>query len=307
MRGEQMKVDIPGAPAPSLETRRLEYLPPREDITLREFAQVMWRGKAWTLVITLGLTAAALAVAWVMPKRYEARAVISAVTKDPHGSTLGSALAQLGGLGDLTGAAGGPRAEALATLQSDILTGRYIRDQNLLPVLYARKWDASKHAWKVSDPKTVPTVWRATLYFSDIRTVVPNDKKTGLTTISVIWTDPVLAAKWANDLVQLTNDYLRQQAIDEAEANMAYLREQSDKTNIVEMRAVIYTLMQGELRNAMTARGNREFAFKVIDPAVPPEKPSSPKLVFWGLGGFAGGLLISMLVAVARTGWGSAR
>jgi uncharacterized protein involved in exopolysaccharide biosynthesis len=309
MRGEQMKIDVPAASAPSLETLRREYLPPRDDITLRELVQVLGHGRVWILAITLGLTAAALAAAMVVPRHYQARAIIAVAMKDSRDSGLGSALAQLGGLAELTDAAGtggGARAQALATLQSDILIGRYIREQNLLPVLYARRWDASKQAWKVGDPKKVPTIWQATEYFSDIRTVA-DDKKTGLIVIAVTWTDPVLAAKWANDLVQLSNDYMRQKAVNEAQVNMAYLRQQADKTNIVEMRTVIYRLMQEELKNAMTAQGNREFAFKVIDPAVPPEKPSYPKVVFWTLGGFVGGLLISMLFVVARTGSGAIR
>jgi len=49
------------------------------------------------------------------------------------------------------------------------------------------------------------------------------DPKTGLVTLSITWNDPNIAAKWANGLVRMANDYLRDQAIEESERNIAYL------------------------------------------------------------------------------------
>jgi uncharacterized protein involved in exopolysaccharide biosynthesis len=279
---------------------------PREDVSFRELVRLFWKGRVWIAVITLSMTCAAFGVALLMPKRYEAKAVISVVARDARQSGLDSAMSSLGSIAalvGLSGQTGGSRAEALATLQSDILTRKYITEQNLLPVLYASQWDAARHAWNTSDPKKVPTLWKANRYFSKEIRSVTEEKKTGLTTITVTWTDPVLAAKWANDLIALTNDYLRRKAIDDAQANMAYLQAQAQKTNIVEMRQVIFSLMQSELKNAMLAEGNREFAFKVIDPALPPERPSSPLKAFWAAGGFLAGLCISMLILLGREGW----
>ncbi len=187
-------------------------------------------------------------------------------------------MSQLGGLAALAGvtSSGGSRAEALATLQSDLLTQRYIREQNLLPILYSRRWDATKRVWKVADTKQVPTVWQANERFADIRTV-SDDKKTGLIIVAVTWSDRELAAKWANDLVDLTNNYMRQKAIEQAESNMAYLRDQVEKTNILEMRGIIYSLMQNELKNAMMARGTQEFAIQGDRSCDSTGEPSSPK------------------------------
>jgi hypothetical protein len=38
---------------------------------------------------------------------------------------------------------------------------------------------------------------------------------------------------------------------------------------------------QNEINKVMLARGSREYALKVVDPAFTPELPSSPKLSLW--------------------------
>src|ERR1019366_7762978 len=63
---------------------------------------------------------------------------------------------QLGGLGGLSGLAGidlgeNKGAEPLAVLKSREFVGSFIEDQNLLPVFFAREWDACGNRWKCSD------------------------------------------------------------------------------------------------------------------------------------------------------------
>lgn len=300
-----MKADVSGMPSP-VEAVRQEVRSP-EEISLRELRRALWRGRILVLVLTLGLAGGAFVTALLLPKHYVSRVLVIPATKDSRESGIGAALGQFAGLASLAGLttqAGGFKAEALATLQSDVLTVKYIKEQNLLPILFASKWDPAQKTWKSNvTGKAIPTLWRGNKYFSDTVRDVKDDKKTGLVSVEVTWTDPDLAAKWANEIVDLTNDYMRSKAIHESEANMAYLTEQAQKTNIVEMRQTIYTLMQGELKTAMLAEGNREFALKIIDPAVPAERPDSPKRGVWTVCGFFAGLLLSVLIVIGREGW----
>jgi uncharacterized protein involved in exopolysaccharide biosynthesis len=276
------------------------------ELSLWELSRLLWKGKVLILSAALVVAIAATVVALILPKQYEAKVLIAPVLRDSRDSAMGGALGQLGGLAALAGLSlngGGAKAEALATLQSEVLTEKYIRDHDLLPVLYAKKWNAQTRSWNVSDPKKVPTVWKANEYFSKQVRNLSEDKKTGLYSLSITWTDPVLAARWANDLVELTNSYMRQIAIEQAEANIAYLTDKAEKTNTVEMKSTIYTLMQSELKNAMMAEGSRQFALKVIDPAVPPERASSPKPLLWALAGFVGALFLAAGYVVLRAGW----
>lgn len=270
-----------------------------DEVTFEEVISRIWAHKKLVLAAALGSGVIAGAIALVIPKTYIASIVVSPVASNPNNSGMGSSLSSIatsfGGLASLAGISvpGDSRKyESLAILQSEALTEKYIADKNLLPILYASKWDADKGVWTTSNPQKIPTLWKANRDFKRIR-VVSNDSKTQLTTLSIKWRDPKLAATWANDLVKLTNGYLRDQAIAEAENNIAYLNEQAAKTDVVAIKQGIYSMIQGEINKAMTAKGTADFALKVLDPAVPPEKPSSPQLSIWLFGGIFGGGLVA--------------
>jgi uncharacterized protein involved in exopolysaccharide biosynthesis len=291
-------------PGTRAEARREPY--PRDEVSIAAVTEVLWRGRIWVLLAVFLTGAAAAGIGFLLPKQYEARVMISPATKDSRESAVGSSLTQeLGGLAALAGLSGPTnafKAESLATLESDILTINYIKEQNLLPILFAAQWDEATHSWRDKDPKKWPTPWQANQFFSKaVRTVV-DDKKTGLVSLTIKWKDPVIAAKWANDLVARTNDYMRQRSLEEAETNIAYLKDQVEKNPTVEMKTTIFSLMQVELKTAMLAQGNRQFALKVIDPALPAEKPSGPKPMVWGIAGVMLGFLVSACVLLIRAG-----
>ena len=74
---------------------------------------------------------------------------------------LSKLASQFGGVADILsfGGSSNQKAEAIAILQSRVLTETYIREQNLLPILFASKWDATKGEWKARDPAKWPTLW----------------------------------------------------------------------------------------------------------------------------------------------------
>jgi uncharacterized protein involved in exopolysaccharide biosynthesis len=258
------------------------------------------------MLFTAACAVAAGAASYLSPNKYEATVLMSPVTGQSNASgmgALGSAVSQLGGIASLgltMGGGGGQKAESIATLESEALTEQYIRENNLLPILFPKNWDAKLEKWKEPDPSKVPTIWLGNLYFNKVVRTVKETPRTGLVTLTITWTDAKLAAQWANGLVRMANDYLREKAIKESDRNIAYLNEQVTKTSVVELRSSIYSLMNAEIKKEMLARGSEEFALKVIDPAVAPEKKSSPQRVLWVLAGFCMGLLISSAYLMAR-------
>jgi uncharacterized protein involved in exopolysaccharide biosynthesis len=161
-------------------------------------------------------------------------------------------------------------------------------------LLFQNQWDPARNTWKHTLFGAPPTLWKGNEYIKENIRTISEDAKTGMVTLSIRWKSPATASKWANDLVAMTNSYLRNKAIAQSERNIKYLEEQAAKTDAVALREVIYSLLQSEINKSMLARGNDEYAFKVIDPAVPPEKPSSPNMVLWVLGGFFGSLTMSL-------------
>lgn len=250
------------------------------ELSIGDLLAVLWSRRLLIVGVTLLSAAIGVTVALLLPEKFESSVVLAPSTNDSTTKfgRAGALLSQFGGLGMLGGlAGGGQRVDGLATLTSAVLTEGFIRDLDLLPVLYADDWDAATKTWKITDPDRLPTLWKAErLFREDVRSVT-EDKKTGLITLTITWTDPVLAAQWATELVARTNALLRQQAIDEAQRSIEYLNGQLGKTSVVELQKAIYGLIETQIKQVMIANGNEQYAFRVIDPARVPEKRSSPK------------------------------
>jgi uncharacterized protein involved in exopolysaccharide biosynthesis len=283
-----------------------------DEISVRELVRILWSGRYVVLGMTVVLTVIAFAYSLLATKKYDATTIVSPVADESSGGgRLSSLVSQVSGLSSLTSMAGlssntsTQKAETVAVLQSNSLTQSYVLANQLLPTLFPGQWDSVQHKWKVQG-KDIPTVWKANVLFRKKIRSVATDSKTGLVGMTISWRDPQLAAKWANDLVKLTNDFLQKKAIDEAERNIVYLSEQAAKTDVVGVRQAIYEIMQEEIKKMMLARGSNEFALKVIDPAVAPEKPSSPEPVVWTIMAFFGGLFLSLMVVLVRHWWRTA-
>src|SRR5690606_2767647 len=108
-------------------------------------------------------------------------------------------------------------------------------------------------------------------YFDDNVRSISEDDETGLVTLTVEWIDPEIAAEWANILVERLNERMRRRALLEAESNVGYLQEELAKTGVVTLQQSISRLLESELQKLMLARGNEEFAFRVIDRAQVPK------------------------------------
>jgi uncharacterized protein involved in exopolysaccharide biosynthesis len=279
-----------------------------DEITLGEFLYVIRRAKWSIAAFALSFAVIAYATAHFLPKKYEASIVVSPVSTNessPQSGGFGAALvSQFSGLAEMAGISltnDQKKAETLAVLKSQALTERYIQDNHLLPVLYPKLWDPVHGTWKTTDSQKTPTLWKANEYFKGHVRTITIDAKTGLVTLAITWTDPRLAAQWANGLVRMTNDYLRAKAIDESERNIAYLTGEASKTDVVGVKQAIYTLLENQFDKVMIARGNDEYAIRVLDPAQPPERPSSPKPLIWALIGLGFGVLVALGTALLRT------
>jgi uncharacterized protein involved in exopolysaccharide biosynthesis len=209
-------------------------------------------------------------------------------------------LSALAGLSLRTGS--NKKEEALATLQSRALTEAFIKENNLLPLLFRKAWDVDGKKWKVADPAKAPTLWDGEELFRKSVRQVTEIKKTGLVRLAIEWSDPQLAQQWANELVDRTNDMLRQRAIERSSRNIQFLEGQIAKRNEIEVRQAIYRLLENEMKMAMLAQGSSEFAFKVIDPAVVPQRRVRPRRTMIVVLGAMAGLTAACLLAVLLPG-----
>jgi|HubBroStandDraft_5_1064220.scaffolds.fasta_scaffold41683_2 uncharacterized protein involved in exopolysaccharide biosynthesis len=246
---------------------------------------IVWDQKYLVLAISLLFGVIATVYALTARPMFRAQVVVTEVHDTGMGPG-GGLMGQLGGLASIAGLnlnASGADAERAAVLESRGLTEAFIRRYNLAPVLNGKS-------------KNGDSVWYAVENFRSLVFALHEDKIKGTTTITIEWRDPVVAARWANDLVHLANEMLRARAIEDSTRNIEYLNKQSAQTNVVEIQHATYSLIEAETKNLMLAHGRADYAFTIVDPAVPPEFRFSPRrslIVISGLfvGGFLGSLI----------------
>lgn len=274
-----------------------------KDITLRDLIADTVSARYYILVTMLVLAVGGFVLGLVKVKEYQAQIVVAPVASSSgSGGGIGALASQYGDLASLAGVsspAASKKNESVAVLQSELLTETYIKDHNLLPVLHVDSW-LTPIGKLIGHQRRPLTLWQANQFFKKNIRTVRDDKLTGMIFVTITWTDPAVAAQWANDLVSLTNSYLRDKAIREAERNIGYLNEQAAKTNIIEARQAVFALLKDEINNEMVAKGREDYALKVIDPAFAPEKPSSFGALVLAIFGLIIGLVLSLLGVLLR-------
>ncbi len=231
-------------------------------------------------------------VAFTSVPTYRAEAVLMlAQPADQADSRLPD---QLGGLAALAGlslrGAGDRKAEALATLQSRLLSDEFVRDKNLLPVLFDQRWDSSQQRW--NETAKVPTLWDARKLIANKILKVLEDRKTGLITLAVEWKDPELAAEWAKELVARTNRMLQEASYRRSNRNIEFLKKQLGETEILGVRDALNKIMESELKTSMLAQRSEDYVLRMVDPPVPPEERIWPRRTLIMLLGMISGLFI---------------
>lgn len=275
--------------------------PAGDEISLRELWSILWTGRWWIIAVTALFAMAAVAYALLASEWYRAEVLLTPADEKATTSLGG----QLGGLAALAGVnvgRGGDSAEAVAVLKSREFARDFIEDFDLLKVFFADDWDAERQRWRTDDPRKTPDVRDAVKYFHDRVLRVSEDRQTGMVSLAIEWTEPELAAEWANALVRRLNSRLRERALREAGANVAYLQAEIARTNVVTLQQSIGRLLESELQKLMLARGNEDFAFRIVDAASPPKERVRPKrtlisIIGTLLGGAVG--VFSVLIAHA--------
>ncbi len=252
------------------------------------------------LFFSVLLTSIAIGFGYAFLSKQWFRAEVIMVQVDSK--SLPGGLSQLSGLASIAGVnlSRGDNQQPLAVLKSKSLVGSYIDSNNLVPIIFAENWDAKTGSWLV-DEERVPDILDAVSRFDEDVRQISDDKKSGLITLRVVWHDPETAARWANELVQAANARLRAQALADAERNVSYLQREIASTGVVTLQESLGKVLESEMQKLLLARGNEEFAFKIIDKATPPKKRYRPyRALVLLFSAFVGLLFASLAVYVKR-------
>jgi uncharacterized protein involved in exopolysaccharide biosynthesis len=269
---------------------------PQSNLSLLAMSRFLGRHFAEIGICIVIFVAAAVALAFSVQPMYRSEAVVWPADSSNGQGSLGG---QLGGLASLAGInlgnAGGKKSdEALEFLRSRAFAAGFIQRHNLLPVLFAKKWDATRSQWR--EPDDAPTIAEGVAKFTKKVREITEDRRTGIVTVSVIWSDRIAASEWANSMVSEADRALRERAIGEQSRSIEYLKSEAAHTNTVDVGNAISKLMETEMKNAMLARTRDAYAFEILDPATvrdPKDRdsPNKPLMVVLGAGlGFIVGI-----------------
>lgn len=275
----------------------------QEDLDLARVVATALRG--WKKILAAALAGALIAalVSFYLPSVYRAQVLVAPVQQGGAGA-LGALQSQVGGIAALAGIdlGGGAdtRKESFARLASSGFARDFIVTGQLLPALFPERWDEKAGQWRAGEQ--VPTVEDGVRRFTHDVRAVSEDRKTGLVTLTVDWYDPVLAEQWANGLIDLSNERLRAEAVANSRQRIDFLNAELRKTDVLELRQAIYRLIESQLNTAMLASVQKEFAFRVIDAAVVPDRRARPRrTVLTVVGGLLGAT--AGLIWVFGPGW----
>jgi uncharacterized protein involved in exopolysaccharide biosynthesis len=233
--------------------------------------RALWHAK-WIIAATaMGFAAVAVAYALSATEWFEAEVWLAPAEEQSMRNLNNPLGGSLGGLvGGLTGISigGGGNAEPLAVLESRGFLGAFIQENGLLEQIAAVAQLGEDGEVDLRD---------AVEFFRDAVLDVEENRQTRIVVLTVQWTDPATAAKWANQLVARLNEQMRQRALEQADSSVNYLKLELERAHFVTLQQSVGRLLEAELQKAMLARVNDEFAFRVLDAAQPPNRRSSPR------------------------------
>ncbi len=270
---------------PQLDPRMMQAMygmPYEEDeIDLLEYWQVIWKKRLFIVASALLAGILAAGISLTMPNIYRAETLLAPMGGEESKGGLSSMLGGLGGIASLAGVSlGGSSSieESIAVLKSREFIWDFVKDEKLMPILFADDWDADKKQWIAEEQEDQPSLWDAwRLLVEDGILAVNVDKDSGLVRLSIDWEDPELAKAWVAKLVTRINAYLREKAILQSEEKLKYLNDVLAETQIAENRQALFELISTEQKQAMLANTQKDYVFRVIDPAVIPDKKIKPK------------------------------
>jgi uncharacterized protein involved in exopolysaccharide biosynthesis len=271
------------------------------EISLADILAVLAKRRKVALSCAAAVTILGLLYAIFATPLYVAKVVVQPAPAQGTEGALSSLAAQFGPAAALAGINFGGNASTkdkyLAILKSRQLAAQFMRQPGVLPAIFPKRWDAQAQAWREPRQTLMRRVRRAiSMLLSRLsgdegwkeRGAIPSeseayerfrkivtfdeDVKSGIVTVSFKFRNPILAAQWANEFVDLANKEIQKATVDEASRVLEYLSQEVEKTAVTGLRNTMYTVIERHLEQIALASARDEYAFSVIDRATVPEE-----------------------------------
>jgi len=290
-----------------------------DEMEFSDLIKIFWRGKWILIVVTALFGLISIFYSLSLPNVYRSEALLTPATEKSGVSIPG----QLGGLAALAGVSLGSggatdnTALALELVKSRDFIGRFVaRHHLLIPLMATSGWDRSSDAL-LYDPeiydvqsktwvrvvnlpfKAEPSSLEAHDAFMN-NFSINQDKLTKMIKVTLDHYSPELAAQWLSLLIKDINEEIRQRDLRDAERSIVYLNKQIEETNIADVRATLFSLVEEQMKTKMLANVRSEYVFKTIDPPVVPEMKAKPLRALIVVASVMFGFMLSCLIVLFR-------
>ncbi|MHB8108682.1 MAG: YveK family protein [Syntrophorhabdaceae bacterium] len=267
------------------EIRSEQYEP---DINLIDLLKIILKHKKLITYIVIISVLCTAAISLLMTKIYESRAMITPVEAPAAQSGMAAIAAQFGVMTPQSSNV----SEIVGLLKSNILMQKVMEKGKFYDIFF----DKDDLKGKTDNEK----LWKAIRLLKEDILKITENKKENIITISAQYKDPVVAQKIASITLTELTEYMTTEAKRVAEANKVNLDSQMVTTADPFVRQKIYALIAQQIETSMMAAAKENFAFKIIDPPMVPDKKSKPKRTVMVLISFVVSLFLGILLAFAK-------
>lgn len=262
----------------------------QEDIELSELFTAAWNSKLIISLITSIFAIVSIFYALSLPNIYSSYAMLKPSDNSNSSSNI---LGQYAGMASLAGISIGSSGstdksiEAIERIRSYEFFSKFFLPEIAYQDLVAVKdWNSSNNILIYDDEvfdtsamkwvDGIPSTQDAFKTYNDIVSLY-QDKKTRFVSLSIKHHSPHIAKKWVDILIKKINSSMRNEEKAAALKSVDFLNEQMQQVNYQEIRQAIASLQENQLKSLMLIESNEDYIFKILDPAIVPEKKSEPK------------------------------
>jgi len=257
------------------------------EISLGDILEILFIRKKFILVLAVfGYLAGVITSNFLQPIYTSEVIMISQLESQSSSSSGLGALASMAGLNIGGDASNKEGVSALATLKSRTFLTEFIKNNNIKPELFPELWSIEKEDWIEDAPSDINAV-------SILKKMITYKKKeSGIITYQIDSNYPQLSEYLANNIITSINNYVRKQAVEEAEKSIVFLKKELSSTNLAGIQKTIYSQIEAHTQRKTLANARDQYAYKVIDKAVESLSPSWPNKLQVSLLGLVAGIIL---------------
>jgi len=272
------------------------------ELNIIELWEILVRYKLLIVIVTVITTLGSIYYLSNISTTYKAEVLLFSDSGERSGGggiKISGVVSNIAGINIGGNKLGSSQSKAIALLKTRSFLSKYIKDENIKPILFADNWNKKGKFWI---NKEEPSDRDASeLLMSMIKVSYDTKYDAGIVKVILEWENPYYPdkiAKIANSLIASINNYTRIKEIKKAKNKISFLKKELEVTSVVKLQQTLYNLIELEISNIALINASDEYIFSIIDPAVNPKHPEYKPIFMIIFIGFILGLFLGFLLSI---------